>query len=208
MQNSLTSTACGAQPHGGQTRPPLAVASHGAAAPNQTTCPHCQQPFAAKRKGQQYCARPCAKAATRHTSRGPRTVAESWSERARCRAHNGRAIELAAWLYMTPPAERLGLMAKLIAAARGHDAQLRSIFTDPRLLGASPHEPWLFFRKAPRSYKTIAQAADAYCRRFWGAGVASVVQGHCPEPVTGELPMTSVSPNRPPTHIMGTSTGI
>jgi hypothetical protein len=93
---------------------------------------------------------------------------------------------LAAWLYTTPPRDRLGLMSTLIKAAREHDTVLRNILTDPRLLSASPIiDKRLFFRKAPASYRTIAQAADAYCRKFWGHGVKDVVSNKCPEPPTG-----------------------
>ena len=149
-------------------------------------CPRCGMSFEPRRKDQKFCQRACAKAASRNASRGSRSVADSWSERARCRKHNRRAMELAAWLYTTPPAERLGLMQELIEAAREYDAQLRGVLTDPRLLRASPQEPWLFFRRSPGAYKTISQAADAYCRKFWGAGVATVVHRRCPEPPTGE----------------------
>ena len=78
-------------------------------------------------------------------------------------------------------------MASLIDAARTSDAQLRSILTDPLLLSASRETPGLFFRRCPSSYKTISQAADSYCRKFWGHGVRTVIYDRCPEPETGEV---------------------
>jgi hypothetical protein len=152
----------------------------------QTNCPKCDVEFVPSRSNQKYCSRPCAKAATRNTARGPRNVAESQELRCRARSHNSRAMGLAARLYTTPPRERLGLMSTLIMAARQHDTELRNILTDPRLLSASPIEDKrFFFRKAPASYRTIAQAANAYCQMFWGHGVKDVVRNKCPEPPTG-----------------------
>lgn len=153
----------------------------------QSTCPRCGDAFVRHRPNKTYCTPKCAKAATRNASRGPRTVAESVDLRARARAHNARARELAEWLYTAPVGQRLGIMADLIAAALEGDAMLRNIFTDPRLLFASPiTDRRLFFRRAPGSYRTIAQAADAYCRKFWGQGVREVISGGCPHPPTGE----------------------
>ncbi|MFN3723675.1 MAG: hypothetical protein ACK4VZ_11565 [Paracoccaceae bacterium] len=87
-------------------------------------------------------------------------------------------------------------MAALIDAARVHDAQLRNILSDPRLLGAGREDRGLFHRRAPGTYKTIAQAADAYCRKFWGHGVCAVIFARCPEPETGELDGTEATESR------------
>lgn len=150
-------------------------------------CPRCGEAFDRQRPNKTYCTPKCAKAATRNASRGPRTVVESVNLRARARAHNARARELAAWLYTAPVGQRLGIMSDLIEAARGEDAMLRNILTDPRLLFASPiTDSRLFYRRAPGSYRTIAQAADAYCRKFLGQGVQAVISGNCPPPPTGE----------------------
>jgi endogenous inhibitor of DNA gyrase (YacG/DUF329 family) len=152
----------------------------------QTPCPKCGLKFVPARSNQMFCSRPCAKAATRNTARGSRNVAESQELRRRAKSHNSRAMGLAAWLYTTPPRDRLGLMSTLIKAAREHDTELRNILTDPRLLSASPlRDKRLFFRKSSGSYRTIAQAANAYCRMFWGHGVKGVVGNKCQEPPTG-----------------------
>lgn len=153
----------------------------------EISCPKCEGPFIRARSNQKYCSNRCAKAATRNAARGPRTVADSPELRLRSRRHYGRAMDLAETLYGAPVGERLGIMADLIQAARDHDAELRNILTDPRLLSASPREELhLFFRRSPQSYRTIAQAANAYCQKFWGQGVKAVVADRCPEPPTGE----------------------
>lgn len=148
-----------------------------------TLCPSCCNPFQPQRSNQRYCSRPCQK----NASRGSRTVADSWEERHRSSAHYTRALRLAYDIYTLRPDKRLGFMASLIDAARTSDAQLRSILTDPLLLSASRETPGLFFRRCPSSYKTISQAADSYCRKFWGHGVRAVIYGRCPEPATGEV---------------------
>jgi hypothetical protein len=106
----------------------------------QINCPKCDAAFIQARSNQKYCSSHCAKAATRNATRGPRTVADSPELRLRARRHYGRAMDLAEALYSAPIGQRLGMMADLIRAARDHDAELRNILTDPRLLSASPKE--------------------------------------------------------------------
>ena len=133
-----------------------------------------------------FCSRSCQK----NSSRGTRSVAESQELRRRASDHFSRARWLAHDLYALPPSERFGMMAKLIDAARTHDAQLGNILADPNLLAAGREDRGLFHRRAPGTYKTIAQAADAYCRKFWGNSVKAVICNRCPEPETGEVAKT------------------
>lgn len=149
-------------------------------------CPKCAATFSPRRKDQRYCSKPCAKAATRNAARGPRTVDFSPELRRRSRMHYDKAMRLAEMVYTMPPNKRLGFMADLIRLAREGERTLRNILTDPTLLRASPDDEGLFFRRSPASYRTISQTADAYCRKFWGAGVKAVVTGECLEPPTGE----------------------
>lgn len=95
------------------------------------------------------------------------------------------AKRMAESLYSLPPFLRLGLMQEVIALARAGDPALRRILTHHLLLRPDQSSAWLFHRRAPASYLTIAQAADRYCLRFWGHGVADVVMGRAPEPATG-----------------------
>lgn len=74
-----------------------------------------------------------------------------------------------------------------------HDAQLRNILSDPKMLGAGRQDKGMFHRRAPGTYKTIAQAADAYCRKFWGHGVCAVIFKRCPEPEVGEIDGTEAT---------------
>ena len=127
------------------------------------TCPTCNIRFKPKRSNQKYCSRPCQKNATR----GSRSV----EAKVRNELHYCRALNLAELVYTAPIGERLGIMKTIVETAREHDAVLRNILTDPTLLGASPTDRHLFHRRSPGSYRTISQAADAYCRKFFGLSV-------------------------------------
>jgi hypothetical protein len=90
-------------------------------------------------------------------------------------------------LYVTRPEERLGFVQELITQARNGDMDIRSMLTNRFFLGASFQDrPWLFYRRS-WNYPNIAKAAHAYCRKFWGASVESVVENRVPEPETGEV---------------------
>lgn len=94
---------------------------------------------------------------------------------------------MAETIYTLPPAERLGHMKMLIDEARSGNQTIKSVLSNKFLLEVSFDDyPWLFWHRS-ESYLTIAQGADAYCWRFWGAGVIEVVKGLVEEPETGEV---------------------
>lgn len=145
--------------------------------PTLPACLICQTEFTPKRKDQRYCGRACQKNATR----GSRKAADSWDEMRRALYHSDLARRHAEHFYTIPPAGRLAFVVDIIRTARSSDARMRNVLTDPILLWAKPNEKWLFFRKSPASYMTISRIADICCRELWGAGVADVVHGRCPE---------------------------
>jgi len=114
---------------------------------DQTPCSSCGLDFdrANRRRDAIFCCRSCQK----NSSRGTRSVAESQELRRRASDHFSRARWLTHDLYALPPSERLGMMAKLIDAARTHDAQLRNILSDPKLLGAGREDRGLFHPPTP-----------------------------------------------------------
>lgn len=75
--------------------------------------------------------------------------------------HYVRANDLAGMVYSVAPSERLGVM-KHILEYIPHDAGLRRILSDPKLLRQVPH-------KSGR--KNIAQAANAYVQKFFGISI-------------------------------------
>jgi len=98
------------------------------------------------------------------------------------------ASRMAETLYSMPPAQRLGHIEEIVQLARsGGCSRVRQILTMPALIRPHPDKHHLFPRGC-RSYCTISQAADRYCRISpWNAGVADVVRGKVPEPPTGEV---------------------
>ncbi len=126
-----------------------------------------------------YCSRACQK----NSKRGPRNIMKNAEEKRTSQVHYDRALVLAEFIYRKPLGERLGAMKAIIDHARsGQDGSLRRILTDPKLLNAEPQNIRLFYRRNPNGYHTIAQAAHAYCRRCWGAGVRQVVYCRVDEP--------------------------
>lgn len=150
--------------------------------PARPLCEACGAPFERQRSTKRFCSGRCQN----NSQRGSRRIADSPEEAQRSSRHYSRAKWLAHDLYSKAPRNRLSFMAEIIEAARDHDAQLRSILSDPVLLSAGREDRGLFHRRAPLTYKTIAQAADAYCRKFWGHGVKAVIYRKCPDPDTGE----------------------
>lgn len=147
-----------------------------AASTEPRLCPTCGKGFVPRRKDARFCRPLCQQ----KSSRGPRTIKDSHAERDRNRRHYSRARELADDLYSLPPGQRLGYMRELIAAAREGNTDLRAILTDKAVMCGSS-------RYTPKGRLTIAQAADRYCRAFWGHDVKAVVYGKAPEPPTGEI---------------------
>jgi hypothetical protein len=94
-------------------------------------------------------------------------------------------MTLTEMLYMTRPDERLGFVKDIIDDARSGNKKLRQLLTNKFVLGAGEGEMYLFWRRR-RDYPNISKAANAYCRKFWDAGIVEVVNNLVPEPETGE----------------------
>lgn len=92
-------------------------------------CPSCALSFAPKRKDQRYCAKQCARKATRNATTGTRKVAEGPEARRSREFLKGCVVGLSHALYETPPQYRAAFMQRLIAVARG-SAQLRELLTN------------------------------------------------------------------------------
>ena len=78
-------------------------------------------------------------------------------------------------------------MKELIDEARGGNTKLRNLLSNYYLRHPNKSDEWLYARGS-RQYMTIAQAANAYCWKFWGTHVSDVVYDRCDEPETGEVP--------------------
>lgn len=146
-------------------------------------CPQCSKHFKF-RKSKTYCSANCRQYACRpkqNSKCSPTTRQEN-------RMFFDFGLRLAEQLYSLPPEERLGYTKSLIDEARAGNTSLRELLSNYKLLHPDPqNERWMFHRGC-RSYCTIAQAAQNYCKRYWNANVGDVVYGRCPEPPTGEVP--------------------
>jgi len=146
-----------------------------------TVCPGCGEPFP-YRSNKRTCSARCRTKVNRTTQNGT----ESPSKRRQLIHRNDTAMVLAERLYSLPPCERLGYMQELIQRAREGDTWLREVLSNHRLIKPNPiYDRKLFYRRNPE-YRTISQAAQNYCKRFWKANVWEVVHNKVPEPPTGE----------------------
>ena len=158
--------------------------------PTVGVCSRCGAEFP-YRSSKRFCSPPCRKASSQDEARAKAPANAQHSpgvKREQYRTYE-LAGRLAETLYSLPPFERLGYLENLIQLARsGGCPRLRGILTNPQLIYPDTSKRFLFPRRRPEAYCTIAQAADRYCKwSQWQAGVASVVRGEVPEPDTGEI---------------------
>ena len=145
------------------------------------TCLHCRSEMTS-RSNKKYCSDKCRQ----YGNRNKQNSANSSAVARRNYVLFDTARLMADRLYNLPPSERLGHIKALIDEARTGNTQLRELLSNHRLRNPSDSERWLHARGS-RQYCTIAQAANAYCFRFWGTHVTDVVYDRCDEPETGEL---------------------
>ncbi|UYP68591.1 hypothetical protein OIU14_02315 [Thalassobacter stenotrophicus] len=157
--------------------------------PSSTTCPYCGDEFLL-RSNKKFCSPSCRKLSAQQEQRKkqPVNAANSPTERRKQYEVYELASRMAETLYSMPPAQRLGYIEEIIQLARsGECPRVRQILTMPALIRPNPDKKYLF-RRGCKSYCTISQAADRYCRSSpWNAGVAAVVRGEVPDPPTGEI---------------------
>lgn len=157
--------------------------------PTSAFCPVCGTEFP-YRSNKVHCSTSCRKLGHKRkaSAKTPANASNSHERRRVQLEKFDLAARLAETLYTTPPAQRLGFMQGLIHSAReGEAPKVREVLTCPVFLFPDRDRTSLFFRRCPDAYMTIAQAANAYCWKFWGASVIDVVKGIAPEPDTGEV---------------------
>lgn len=158
--------------------------------PSHTLCPSCGTLFP-HRASKTFCSPNCRKSHSKRATRRERPAnATSSPYKARHQYEKyDLAMRMAERLYTMPPGQRLGYLETIIQLARGgHSPLVRDILTTPQLLNPNPEKRFLFWRKAPKAYCTITQAANRYCLWSpWASPVFHVVTGKVPEPPTGEV---------------------
>ena len=151
---------------------------------DEALCEYCDTPFRRRRKDQRYCSDKCRKAAYQDKNRKENPVNSTLSPQKWRENYElfDRALRLAEMLYTMPVGERLGFMKGLIDDARHGNVKLKNILLNPAILKARYFDEHMFYKKRPAAYRTIGQAADSYCRRYWGASVRDVLLGKVAEP--------------------------
>lgn len=142
------------------------------------------------RSNKKFCSSKCRKLSSQQTIRITTPVN---SKNSKCKKREqyelfDTALRLAEILYTLPPSERLGFMEHLILMARsGEHPKLKQILKMPTLLKANSENELLFWRHAAANHRTISQAANNYCKRFWKRNVIFVMNNLDYEPNTGEV---------------------
>lgn len=156
----------------------------------EAMCPVCCHGFNKSRKNKVYCSPKCKKS---HSQRIIRKKHKNNSKESRAKRRENEvlfdtAFRLAEMLYTTPPNERLGFMNNLIEKAREGTSLLRSLLINITFVYPDRENKKLFRHGCPQEYKTISEAANAYCLNSpWQSDVISVIKGMVPEPSTGEI---------------------
>jgi len=157
--------------------------------PTSRTCPNCGTAFPF-RSNKTSCSTRCRKASSQRERRKalPANAANYRSIKKDQHEVFELAMRMAETLYTMGPFDRLGYLEEVVQLARtGQSSKIRKILTSPTFLRPNPFKKHLFYR-GMRSFSTISQAADRYCRMSpWNAGVVQVVRGEVPDPPTGEI---------------------
>lgn len=163
----------------------------------ETDCPTCGSPFIPGRRDQKFCAKPCAKAASRNATRGSRAHGESAAARHRHEARKGRLRGLAHAFHETPPAHRAEFLVRLIAEGRKL-AELRGLVTLRCLLRS-----WSCDEGTGRL--NIAHVLDHFCREVYGLRSFEVLDPVRVLPPEAELafPATYFGPDAPSIYEAG-----
>lgn len=130
----------------------------------QVSCPKCNAEFVPVRTDQKYCSQTCRKNATR----GPRTVADSPTEKRRQEMRLGRLQALSDAFFETPPIYRAAFMIALINEAK-RNKELRVWITQRDLM-----RQWLHQEGTGRLH--IAQCLDHFCSEAYGYRSYEVVR--------------------------------
>ena len=145
-------------------------------------CQHCEA-FFDGRRNQIFCSANCRK-------RYSEPVQNSLKSKEK-NNHNMRLFDSAsrvAELYFKRlPFDRLGLMREYIALAKQGNGKMRDILSNKYLLDRTNNYGNSFKGKRGKSFGSLAQACEEYCRRYWKASAREVVYNIAPDPDDGVI---------------------
>ena len=143
-------------------------------------CQHCEASFTG-RKNKIYCSANCRK---RHSE----PVQNSLKSKEK-KNHNMRlfdsASRVAELYFKRPPFDRLEMMRGYIELAKQGNGKMREILSNEYLLDNKNNYGNPFKGKRGKSFGSLAQACEEYCRRYWNASAREVVHNIAPNPDDG-----------------------
>ena len=92
------------------------------------------------------------------------------------------ASRIAELYFARPPFERLGMMRGYIALAKQGNGKMREILSNEYLLDRKNNDGNPFKGKRGKSFGSLAQACEEYCRHYWKASAREVVYNIAPDP--------------------------
>ena len=95
------------------------------------------------------------------------------------------ASRVAELYFKRLPFDRLGLMREYIALAKQGNGKMRDILSNKYLLDRTNNYGNPFKGKRGKSFGSLAQACEKYCRRYWNAPAREVIYNIAPDPDDG-----------------------
>lgn len=140
---------------------------------HDVSCQQCGVFFHARRSDAKFCDAACRKAASRGGISENRST--SPTEARRQDELLALHMDLCATYYGLPPADRQVYLKGLIDRARAGDAKIRRILTNWVLLRPREMKARAVHYRGTPAYPTLAQEAHEFCKWYWDAGIAYVV---------------------------------
>jgi len=145
-------------------------------------CPNCGHPICG-RPNKKFCSANCRK----RSSEPLQNSYESSEKKKRNLVLFDSASRLAEIYFQKPPIERLALMRDYVTMAREGNTKMREILSNSYLMDKKNDYGNPYKGKRGRSYGSLAQSCDAYCRYFWNASATDVVRNRVAEPDDGVI---------------------
>jgi len=159
--------------------------------PSQSLCPNCGDLFE-YRSNKSFCSPKCRKAHHKLGMREDKAKAVNKtlpSEQRQNLELLHLNFVLCEKVYTMPPEERVGYVESVLQVAlHSEGGLLRHLLSNKKYQYPNPNDLRLFFRGAPKSYKTFPQICNHYLLNSpWNCYLSDFLKGTVPEPSTGEV---------------------
>ena len=159
--------------------------------PSQSLCPNCGDLYE-YRSNKSFCSTKCRKAHHKLGMRDDKAKAVNKtlpSEQRQNLELLHLNFVLCEKVYTMPPEERVGYVESVLQVALySEGGLLRHLLSNKKYQYPNPNDLRLFFRGAPKSYKTFPQICNHYLLNSpWNCYLSDFLKGTVPEPSTGEV---------------------